>query len=366
MSAEVRGPSGGGAAGGGRTPRRIYVTDCEGPLTRNDNAQEIAERFIPDGAEFFARLSKYDDFLADVVRKPGYNAGDTLRLLPPFLKAFEATDEGVEAFSAEGVLLVPGALEALTEVAALLPTFIISTSYTPYLRALCRLSGFPLSNVRCTELSLDAWLMSEDEKTWLRDEAARVMERSLIEIPAEAGSADDLSPADAVTVARLDDLFWAQMDGRVSGALVAAVRPVGGGMKLAALEGIVAAEGVEGAGVMYVGDSITDAPPLAAVKAWGGVSLSFNGNAYALEAAEFAAASSDAAVAAELAKAFAGGGRDGVEAAVRAWPQPKEGEQPAGRARARVGLVAEEPEALAEASAAARWSVRGERIARLG
>ena len=45
---------------------RIYVTDCEGPLTRNDNAQEIAERFIPDGAEFFARLSKYDDFLVDV------------------------------------------------------------------------------------------------------------------------------------------------------------------------------------------------------------------------------------------------------------------------------------------------------------
>ena len=58
-------------------PRRIYVTDCEGPLTRNDNAQEIAAHFIPDGADLFARLSRYDDFLADVVRRPGYNAGDT-------------------------------------------------------------------------------------------------------------------------------------------------------------------------------------------------------------------------------------------------------------------------------------------------
>src|SRR5665647_2758342 len=237
--------------GAGRAPRRIYVTDCAAPLTRNGNAQQIAERFSPDGAEFFARLSKYDDFLADVVRRPGYNAGDTLRLLPPFLKAFEVTDDGVEAFSAEGVL-------------------------------------------------------------------------------------------------------------------VAAVRPVGGGMKLAALEESVAAEGVEGAAVMYVGDSITDAPTLADVKAWGGVSLSFNGNGYALAAAEFAAASPDAGVAAELAKAFAGGGRDGVEAAVRAWPKPKKGEKPTGRAGARVGLVAEEPEALAEASAAARRSVRGERIARLG
>jgi len=290
MSAGGPDPAAGGAAGAGRAPRRIYVTDCEGPLTRNDNAQEIAEHFIPDGAELFARLSKYDDFLADVVHKPGYNAGDTLRLLPPFLKAFEVTDDGVEAFSAEGVLVVPGAIEALTEIAALLPAFIISTSYTPYLKALCELSGFPLSNVRCTELSLDAWLMPEDEKAWLRDKAARVMERSLIEIPDEARSADDLAPTDAVTVAQLDDLFWAQMDGRVSGELVAA----------------------------------------------------------------------------ELAKAFAGGGRDGVEAAVRAWPKPKKGEKPTCRAGARVGLVAEEPEALAEASAAARRSVRGERIARLG
>ena len=365
MSATEPGPAD-GAAGAAQAPRRIYVTDCEGPLTRNDNAQEIAARFIPDGAELFARLSKYDDFLADVVRRPGYNAGDTLRLLPPFLKAFEVTDEGVETFSAEGVLLVPGALRALTEIAALLPTYIISTSYTPYLKALCTLSGFPLHNVRCTELSLDAWLMPEDEKAWLRGEAARVMAHSLIEIPDGASSVDDLSPTDVATVARLDDLFWAQMVGRVSGDLVAAVRPVGGGMKLAALEEIVAAEGVAGAGVMYVGDSITDAPPLAAVKAWGGVSLSFNGNGYALAAAELAAASPDAMVAAELAKAFAGGGRAGVEAAVRAWPKPHGGEPPTGRECTRVGLVAEEPDALAEASAAARRSVRGERIARLG
>jgi energy-converting hydrogenase A subunit R len=366
MSTGGTGPAGGGTAGADRVARRIYVTDCEGPLTKNDNAQEIAARFIPDGAEFFARLSKYDDVLADVIGKPGYNAGDTLRLLPPFLKAFGVTDEDVETFSANGVLVVPGALEALAEIATLLPTHIVSTSYTPYLRALCALSGFPLANVRCTELNLDAWLLPEEEKAWLRDEAARVMERSLIEIPQGTTSADDLSPSDAATVARLDDLFWAQMVGRVSGALVAAVHPVGGGMKLAALEDIVAAEGVEGAAVMYVGDSITDAPPLAAVKAWGGVSLSFNGNGYALAAAEFAAASPDAGVAAELARAFAGGGRDGVEAAVRAWPTPETGEQPTGRARARVGLVAEEPQALAEASAAARRSVRGERIARLG
>ena len=396
--------------------RRIYVTDCEGPLTRNDNAQEIAERFLPDGAEFFARLSKYDDFLVDVAHKPGYNAGNTLRLIPPFFRAFHVTDEDVELFSAEQVLIVPRALETLDAIRALLPAYIISTSYTPYLRALCELSGFPFGNVRCTDLSLDAWEMPEDEAEWLREWVPRVCARPLIAYPDEAITAGSghgsgsgshesgagaalgvpdsgapgrvtwtcpdealawLSGVDRETVRQFDQLFWRELPRRpVSRALAEAVRPVGGGRKLQALEAIVAAEAVDGAGVMYVGDSITDTPPLAAVRAWGGVSLSFNGNAYALQAAEFAAASPDTEAQAQLAKAFAAGGRAAVEAAVRAWPKVQKSrpagveaegpKAPAGPARARVGLTAEEPEALAAASAAARLSVRGERIARLG
>jgi predicted HAD superfamily phosphohydrolase len=356
----------GAGAAVGAAERRIYVTDCEGPLTRNDNAQEIAERFIPDGAELFARISRYDDLLADVVRKPGYNAGDTLRLVPPFFKAFMVSDEDVEEFSAERVLLVPRALKVLDAVSALMPAYIISTSYTPYLRALCELAGFPMENVRCTELILNAWDMPRDEAAWLRSAVSLVLARPVIEIPDGAASVADLSTEDQATVAELDDLFWGWMDGRVSGEMVAAVRPVGGGQKLAALEEIVAAEGVEGGGVLYVGDSITDAPPLEAVKAWGGVSLSFNGNGYAIAAAEFAAASPDAEVQAQLAKAFAEGGRGAVEAAVRGWPRRKAGAPAQGRARATVGLVAEEREKLAKASAAARLSVRGERVARLG
>ena len=58
----------------------------------------------------------------------------------------------------------------------------------------------------------------------------------------------------------------------MSGEILAAVHPVGGGMKLAALEQIVADLGLRGEDVMYVGDSITDAPPFAAVRRWGGVS----------------------------------------------------------------------------------------------
>jgi energy-converting hydrogenase A subunit R len=340
-----------------RTPRRIYVTDCEGPLSRNDNAQELAARFIPDGAEFFARLSRYDDFLADVERRAGYNAGDTLRLLAPFLLAFGAGDDAVVRFSAANVLLIPRARQLLHALPRLLPTFIISTSYTPYIRALCQVTGFDLRHCRSTVLSLDAWQLDGDEAAWLREQAAEIVRRPLITIPPGATSAADLSARAQETVATLDRLFWHDLTGTAAGELLAAVRPIGGGMKLAALEEIAAEAGCAGQDVMYVGDSITDAPALAAVRHWGGVSVSFNGNGYALAAAEFAVAAADASPAYALARAFAQGGAIGVRTQARTWPA---------KAGGLVGILEENRDVLTAASLAARASVRGERVARLG
>jgi hypothetical protein len=44
---------------------KSFITDCEGPLTLNDNAFEIAADFIEDGGELFKILSLYDDYLVD-------------------------------------------------------------------------------------------------------------------------------------------------------------------------------------------------------------------------------------------------------------------------------------------------------------
>ncbi len=39
-----------------QTSRKIFVTDCEGPVTKNDNAAELAEAFIPQGSIFSKKL----------------------------------------------------------------------------------------------------------------------------------------------------------------------------------------------------------------------------------------------------------------------------------------------------------------------
>jgi predicted HAD superfamily phosphohydrolase len=270
-------------------------------------------------------------------------------------------DRDVEEYSADTVLVVPGARDLLRDVAAALPSYIISTSYTPYIRALCRVVGFPFAHCRCTSIDLDSWHLTREEADWLRDRAEAILERPVIELPEAARTAADLSAADRAAVAELDRLFWTEMgtQGRRSADIVAAVRPIGGGLKLAALREIAAGRRVEFSDVMYVGDSITDVPPFTAVREAGGVTLSFNGNRYALAAAELAAAAADTSPTRELALAFAADGRAGIVEAIRAFPASS-------KPLPRVGLLAEAGAALSHASAYARSHLRGERVARLG
>ena len=86
--------------------KRIFVSDCEGPISKNDNAFELAANFVPNGDALFANISKYDDVLADVLQKPGYSAGSTLRLILPFFKAYGVSDGQMEDFSANNIVLI--------------------------------------------------------------------------------------------------------------------------------------------------------------------------------------------------------------------------------------------------------------------
>ncbi len=35
---------------------RQFTTDCEGPTSKNDNAQELTSTFVPEGSALFARV----------------------------------------------------------------------------------------------------------------------------------------------------------------------------------------------------------------------------------------------------------------------------------------------------------------------
>jgi energy-converting hydrogenase A subunit R len=298
---------------------RIFVTDCEGPISKNDNAFELTSEFVPDGDSFFALVSKYDDVLADVVKKLGYKAGDTLRLILPFLKAYGVTNSKIRDFSTRNILLVPGAKDTLTFVRKLMSSFIVSTSYEQYISSLCKLTGFPFENTYCTHLNIDKYNISKEETERLRELQREIATLPMIEIPKNSRSVNEFSQRDQETIQRLDEIFWQIIPKMESGRMLEEVNPVGGSEKAKAVKDIVKKVECSLESVMYVGDSITDVPPLRLVRENEGLSVSFNGNDYAVRESDVAVLSGDTTVTSVLAEAFSRHGKEGAFRLVEEW-----------------------------------------------
>jgi energy-converting hydrogenase A subunit R len=362
-----------------KTPRRVFITDCEGPVSKNDNAFELTSHFVPDGETLFTQISRYDDILADIVRRKGYQAGDTLKLILPFLKAYDVTDEKIVSFSAKNILLMPGAKETLQSVRAVMPAFIVSTSYEHYLRALCPTLGFPYEDTYCTRLSLDVYRISSKEKKQLKRLDQEICAMQLLEIPEKAVSLQMLSEKSQQTFRRFDEIFWEEITQLESGTIIEEVNPVGGLEKAEAARKIAAENGCDLDSVMYVGDSITDVECFRLLRETGGLTVSFNGNGYAVREADIAVLSPNAIVIAVLADVFNRLGHDAIYRLTDDWSyaaMEKHGVDPSLRWKMQSlfkkdlpklnEITADNADAVAAESSAFRKLVRGEKVGSLG
>ncbi|MBI5183153.1 MAG: hypothetical protein HY999_02170 [Nitrospinae bacterium] len=308
---------------------RQFNTDCEGPISKNDNAHELTEYFIPEGDKFFSLISRYDDFLAYIAKKEGYKAGNTLGLILPFLKAYGATNKKIEEYSVKNILLVPGAMETLHYISNKMPSFVISTSYEPYIYALCDRVGFPKEMVYCTTLDIDRYRLSRQEKERVRrfcdeiktlpmiDESANNKERNDDVLSSKESSLRDKSVKKSIK--RLDEIFWDEILDMKCSKMIKETNPIGGEEKAMAILDSLRRTGNEPCDVMYVGDSITDREAFTLVRKEGGLTLSFNGNRYAIEEAEIATISDHTIIISIIAEAFYEGGREGVLEIVKNW-----------------------------------------------
>ena len=297
----------------------VFISDCEGPISKNDNAFELTKHFIPDGDNLFSLLSKYDDVLAEIVKRPKYRAGYTLKLIAPFLKAYGATNDAIERYSAENILLIQGAKNMLNYIRKLMPAFIISTSYNQYISSLCSVIDFPLENVYSTRLDLDKYSISKEEVKRLKILREEITSYTMIEIPERAKSLKHLSIKDQETVKRLDEIFWKEIMIMDSGRILREVNPIGGEEKAKAIRMITKKMGSSLNKVVYIGDSITDVQAFCLVKEGGGLTLSFNGNRYAVQSAEVAILSKNAVVTSILIDLFFRFGKEYVIKLAEVW-----------------------------------------------
>ena len=298
---------------------KIFVTDCEGPITKNDIAFELCTEFIENGEKLYNVLTQYDDILANIFKKEGYKAGDKIRLMLPFLKAYGATDTGLVEFSRSHLKLMDGAAKTMRYVQEIMSPFMVSSSYEHYVGAVCDQVGFPFENAFCTKVSLDSIRMDSWETEALKGIAQDIVSLPVIEVSRTARSVRDLPQDARRTVQRLDQMFWNEMTDMQSYALMMDTQTIGDEEKASSVVEVCKKMGVPLEDCMYIGDSSTDARALHLVRKGGGLAISFNGNRQAVRESEIAIMSTNTIVTSMLAEAFYRTGRDAVLDLVDNW-----------------------------------------------
>lgn len=270
---------------------KFYVTDCEGPLSINDNAYEISDYFIPEGGEFFSILSGYDDMLVEK-NTQGYLAGSTLKLILPFFKAYDLTEKDLIEFSEDNINMVSGAYDMIKYVQDIMPFYIVSTSYNQYIKALCDKTGFIYENTYSTQLDLDKFELDDTEQEMLLS----IKDNILFDY-----GFDNIHKQFSQVISKM----------RIN-ALIDSVTPVGGIGKRDAILDIVAKNDYEPSNLMYSGDSITDCEALEYAKENGGISISFNGNIHSIGSAAISITSTNNLILALIAQIFKDKSSEGV------------------------------------------------------
>ena len=265
---------------------KSFITDCEGPLTLNDNAFELADNFIENGGNLFKILSLYDDYLVDIVKKENYKAGNTLKLILPFFVVENLKNKDLVDFSQNHIYSVEDSKFLLTYLQKAMNTYIVSTSYGQYIEAISKYMELPFENTFYTKVDVDALALTDDEINKINEFKQMILD----------------NPEDYEL---FDDIFFSQIAKMSIYENIKDIEVVGGQGKKLAIDKIIERDNINKNEIFYIGDSITDVEPLDFAFKNNGISVSFNGNEYPLKVAEIAVVSPSAITTAVLANIYA-------------------------------------------------------------
>ena len=222
---------------------KSFITDCEGPLTLNDNAFEIAAKFIEDGGELFKILSLYDDYLVDIVKKENYKAGNTLKLILPFFVVENLSNSDFIDFSKNNIYAVSDSKFLLEYLKEAMNTYIVSTSYGQYIEAISDYMEVPFENTFYTEVDMDSIQLNDEEIQKVKEFKELILDNP-----------DDYE--------LFDDIFFGQIAKMGIYDKIRDIEVVGGQGKKLAIDKIIERDGIDTDEILYIGDSITDVEPL--------------------------------------------------------------------------------------------------------
>jgi predicted HAD superfamily phosphohydrolase len=244
--------------GSGKDFEKIVFTDYEGPWVLNDFAYELCMAIF-NNDRFFRNLSEFDDYLYYVVRKEGYEAGYTLKLITPFISAVGQL-EVVEKLL-NNVIFIPDAKKAADRILKFCRVVVVSTAPKKFVEETAKILGF--GEIYASELEI----LELDDET-----RANLLDK--VDIIAS------LNKEELYRV--LEEIFSRLWD------KIEKIRVIGAKEKAEIMESYNPKFPIA------IGDSITDCKMFEKARELNGLAIAFNGNRYAIEKADYAIVSSTA------------------------------------------------------------------------
>jgi len=283
---------------------KFICFDLEGPLSPQDNAYELMKLF-PNGDKIFEVISRYDDLLT-LEEREGYEPGDTLALIVPFLILHNISEDNITTLAVKAGL-TSGADKLISWLQSKgWKVFCISTSYEQYAMHITQKLGIYTHNVACTTFPLDKF-----RQTLCKEDCERLQETEQDILTMRPVTDDERIKQS------LDYFFWEKLPTTNLGMALEQVKPVGGRRKVAALNRFADKYGEALSNWVVIGDSITDFRMLQAVEEEGGLAIAFNANEYALPYSTMSLASTSLFDLSEVLEAWQKGQRSRVEKTVK-------------------------------------------------
>lgn len=292
---------------------RAVFFDLEGPLSPQDNAYEVLS-CVENGGKIFEILSRYDDIIS-LEGREGYEAGDTLALIVPFLVAHGISEEDIRRVSGQAPL-TKGAKELVSWLKSDgWQVFIISTSYEQHAFNIGAKLGVEPENIFCTRLDLNGLRRRLDDEI---HSLVRRVEKEILGLHGAASGEESI-------VERLDSFFFEELPKH--GYDFLELRVVGGRRKVEAMLNAAEKSGARLEDCIAVGDSITDQKMLDEARKRA-ISVVFNGNEYAVPFASVGLATIDLRFLHVVCEAFARGGVNEVKSVAEEWERRINSAQP--------------------------------------
>ena len=130
---------------------KSFITDCEGPLTLNDNAFELAESFILKMVENYLKFSVCMMIICGYCQKGKLQGRQYIEVDFTFLCCENLKNKDLVDFSKNHIYSVSDSKFLLNYLQKAMNTYIVSTSYGQYIEAVSNYMDLPFENTFYTK-----------------------------------------------------------------------------------------------------------------------------------------------------------------------------------------------------------------------